>query len=72
MDKFKIRSYGKGELAKLYCPHLSESAALGTLMRWMERQPMLMEQLHEAGFNHHIRILSPYMVRLIVDALGEP
>ena len=66
------RSYGKSELAQLYSPHLSVSAARRKLMQWIHQQPLLMDALHRSGFSDSMHTFTPYQVRLIVDALGEP
>lgn len=69
---FQIRTYGKGELAQLYCPNITTSAARKKLMLWIHYYPHLMESLHAIGFSETSRSFTPAQVRLIVDALGEP
>ena len=68
----KIKSYGKGELAQLYCPNLTTAAARKKLMLWINLYPNLMDALHQAGFSDSTRSFTPAQVKLIVDALGEP
>ena len=68
----KIRAYGKGELAQLYCPNITTAAARKKLMLWINLYPNLMEALHQAGFSDATRSFTPAQVKLIVDALGEP
>ena len=72
MDRFKIRTYGKGELAQLYCPYLSTSAARRKLMQWIELQPRLVEILYASGLTEHSKSFTPIQVKYIVEALGEP
>lgn len=72
MNEFKIRTYGKGELAQLYCPYLSTSAARRKLMQWIELQPRLVEALYTSGLTEYSKSFTPMQVRLIVEALGEP
>ena len=69
---FKIRSYYKGELALLYSPELTENAARVKLMKWIALQPRLVQQLQELGFKRTTKVLTPLMVRYIVEAIGEP
>lgn len=69
---FRYHTYGKSELAQLYCPHLTTSAARRKLMSWIARQPQLIDELHRSGFTPNTHTFTPYQVRLIVDALGEP
>ena len=68
----KIRTYGKGELAQLYCPNITTAAARKKLMLWINLYPNLMDALHQAGFSGSTRSFTPAQVKLIVDALGEP
>jgi len=67
-----IRTYGKGELAQLYCPNITTAAARKKLMQWINLYPNLMDALHQAGFSDTTRSFTPAQVRLIVEALGEP
>jgi len=67
-----IRSYGKGELAQLYCPNITTAAARKKLMLWINYYPNLMENLRTIGFSNASRSFTPAQVRLIVEALGEP
>jgi hypothetical protein len=68
----KIKAYGKGELAQLYCPNITTAAARKKLMLWINLYPNLMDALHQAGFSDSTRSFTPAQVKLIVDALGEP
>ena len=68
----KIRAFGKGELAQLYCPNITTAAARKKLMQWINLYPNLMDDLHRAGFSEAARSFTPAQVRLIVEALGEP
>ena len=70
--EFKIKSYSKGELAQLYSPNLTENAARAKLMKWIDMQPALVEQLRALGFTRNSKVLTPLMVRYIVEAIGEP
>lgn len=72
METFHYRMYGKTELALLYCPHLSSSAARRKLMQWIALQPQLVEDLHRMGMVDNSRCFTPIQVRLIVEAIGEP
>ena len=53
---FRIRSYGRTELAQLYNPCLTPKAAYRKLVGWID----------------HSRSYTPAQVREIVEALGEP
>lgn len=68
----KIRTYGKSELALLYCPHITAAAARKKLSLWINTYPHLQENLQRIGLTDLSRSYTPAQVRLIVDALGEP
>ena len=72
MDEFTFRTYGKGELAQLYNPSITSRAACKKLQRWIERNTELHAALQRSGLTPHSKEYTPYQVRLIVDALGEP
>lgn len=72
MEHFQVRTYGIGELAQCYSPHISVGAARRKLMRWIHLQPALGEALRRSGFSDKVRSFTPAQVQLIVDALGEP
>ena len=69
---FEIRTYGKGELAQLYCPNVTIGAARKKLKVWMNYYPNLMDELRSIGYSDVSRSFTPAQVKLIVDALGEP
>lgn len=69
---FQIRTYGKGELAQLYCPNITTAAARKKLMLWIHFYPNLIDNLRVIGFSDTSKTFTPAQVRLIVDALGEP
>lgn len=69
---FRIRPYGKGELALLYLPHLTAGAARRTLMSWIDLSPGLTDRLRQTGLTPQSHYFTPSQVRLIVEALGEP
>lgn len=72
IEPFKIKSYGRTELALLYSPDDTPQSAYRKLCRWINRYPHLNEDLCRAGYNHNTRTYTPNQVRLIVEALGEP
>ena len=72
MDEFTFRTYGKGELAQLYNPSITSRAACKKLQIWIERNTELHAALLRSGLTPHSKEYTPYQVRLIVDALGEP
>lgn len=69
---FKVQSYGFGELAQLYSPNSTSKSASSKFHRWIKLNKKLQRELIELGFYPGIRDLSPKMVKLIVEAVGEP
>jgi len=64
---FKIRAYGRTELAQLYSPDLNSQSAYRKFKKWLMINPQL---------NHlcemHQRTFSPAQVADIVSIIGEP
>ena len=72
MIEFKIRAYGRMELAQLYSPELTSIAAYRKRNKWIARCPGLQQRLYDLGYQPQRRYYTPLEVRVIVDALGEP
>ena len=72
METFKIRTYGRTELAQLYCPGLCPQANFRKLNQWIDFHPTLRGSLHALVTSDKTRTYTPAQVRLIVEALGEP
>jgi len=71
-DKFSFRSYGLGELAMLYNPHLTTPSAVRLFKRWVKYHPDLPLRLHNDGYRPGQRILTPRQVEHIITCLGKP
>jgi hypothetical protein len=69
---FKVREYGRTELALCYCPDITGEAAWRKLKKWIDRFPGLPESLLEHGYDGSQRSFTPKQVDIIVKALGEP
>lgn len=73
MTEFKVKAYGKSELALLYFPDASSAhTAVNHLMSWIRRNPQLKEQLVGMGYRKSAKFFTPKEVKLIVEYLGEP
>ena len=70
--KFKIREYGRQELASLYDPTITPAAAWAKLKTWIAVCPGLPEQLQVLGYRTNQRIFTPAQVIAIISAIGEP
>lgn len=71
-DKFKMRSYGYGELALLYFPNITKKSASSQLGNWIRSNINLKNKLIELGFKPGKRILTPKQVETIISNIGEP
>lgn len=69
--EFRIRAYGRTELAQLYCPTLTPGAAYRKLRQWIALSPGLIARLETLGSGKS-RTWTPAEVKEIVEALGEP
>ena len=71
-EKFRIKTYGFGELAQLYLPDANPMSASNRLRIWITRNKTLMDKLHNLGYVKKTRLLTPEMVKEIVAVIGEP
>jgi hypothetical protein len=71
-ETFKVRAYGYGELAQLYCPHVTKKSASAQLRRWINESATALPKLEKLGYKSGIRIFTPAHVRVIIDEFGEP
>ena len=72
METFTLRTYGKSELAMLYCPNCTADAATRTLNRWILRCTALSAELRALGYNPRRHTFFRPEVEAIVRHLGEP
>lgn len=72
METFRIRTYGRTELAQLYFPDLCPQAAFRKLNQWIDFHPTLRGELVSQGLSPKLRTYTPMQVGLIIGALGEP
>ena len=69
---FQYRSYGKGELASLYLPNITQQSAVERFNEWIDAAPGLKERLLGPGPKTPGSVYVPAQVRLIVEVLEEP
>ena len=72
MEPFKIRTYGRTELAQLYWPGLCPQAAFRKLSQLIDFHPTLRRELRALVPSDKVRTYTPAQVQLIYNALGEP
>ena len=71
-EKYRIKSYGYGELAQLYFPNISNKSASAQLRRWIKLNETVLPTLKNHGYKPGLRLLTPAHVKVIVDEFGEP
>ncbi len=71
-DKFKIKSYGFGELAQMYFPSISKKSAAAQFRRWIRMSKTVLPTLENLGYRIGNRLLTPAHVKVLVDEFGEP
>lgn len=59
MDSFVIRTYGRTELAQIYCPNLCPEAAFRKLKHWIDLCPDLRDGLSALGGSSRSRSYTP-------------
>ena len=69
---WKSHSHSYLSLGCLYSPDITPAVASRRLKMWIIRNPQLVEELIQAGWNDRQRILTPRQVDCIVRVLGEP
>ena len=53
MSEFKIRAYGRMELAQLYSPQLTDIAAYRKMKKWISLCPGLLQRLYDLGYDEN-------------------
>lgn len=71
-NEFRIRQYGRTELAMLYSPDIAPESAWKKLRKWIDHFPGLRKMLSELGYTGQERSFTPSQVAAIVSAIGEP
>ena len=59
MNEFKIRAYGRMELAQLYSPELTDIAAYRKMKKWISLCPGLLQRLYDLGYESKRRSFTP-------------
>ena len=72
MEHIEIKRYTKKELALLYFPNSSPVTARKHLIRWIMRNPKLMEELYAANYSLSDQYLTKEQVEIIFRYIGPP
>lgn len=71
-DRPEVRSYAKGELARLYSPRAKHESAIRMLNRYLHRCRELWDELARLGHRPADRRFTRPQVQAIFSYLGEP
>ncbi|MBQ3239219.1 MAG: DUF4248 domain-containing protein [Bacteroidaceae bacterium] len=71
-ERIIVRSYTKGELARLYSPGAKYESAIRMFNRYLHRCHGLLERLIAMGYRPDDRRFTRPQVQLIFEQLGEP
>ena len=66
-EVFRIKAYGKSELAMIYFPRLTKKGAMKKLESWLRKNPRLCYLIRKGIYDY-----TPKQVRQIVEEVGEP
>ena len=70
-DKFKIKSYGFGELAQMYFPSISKKSAAAQFKKWIRTIKTALLMLENLGYKIGNRLLTPAQVELLINEFGN-
>ena len=66
-EKFKVRTYGKSELAMEFFPGSSKETAMKSLREWLRAHPELKDYINPKRHRY-----SPAQVKRICEVEGKP
>ena len=70
--KFETRTFGFGELAQLYFPHVTKSSASRMFGIWISSSPELVKRLTKLDWKKRHRYLTPKQVKVLVNHFDPP
>lgn len=69
---FEPRTYGFGELAQLYFPHVTKASASKMFSQWIYNSPGLLTKLIELDWKKRSKYFTPKQVKLLVGHFDPP
>jgi hypothetical protein len=67
--EFQIRTYGFGELAQLYLPHIAKPSASRMFSQWIHTCPQLLQKLIETDWKKRSKYFTPKQDKVVVGIL---
>lgn len=70
--KFETRTYGFGELAQLYFPHVNKASASRMFSLWIYNSPELVVKLTELNWKKRAKYFTPKQVNVLLGHFDPP
>lgn len=70
--KFEIRTFGFGELAQLYFPHITKESSSHMFSRWIYNSPELVARLLEVNWKKRSKYFTPKQVKVLIEYFDTP
>jgi hypothetical protein len=70
--KFELRTFGFGELAQLYFPHVTKASASRMLSLWIYKSPELVTNLSELNWKKRSKYFTPKQVKVLIGHFDPP
>jgi len=73
MEKnFELRTFGFGELAQLYFPHVTKASASRKFSQWIYNSPELITKLTGLNWKKRSRYFTPKQVKALIEHFDPP
>jgi hypothetical protein len=73
MDKtFEIRTFGFGELAQLYFPHVTKASASRMFSQWIYNSEELVKKLSDLNWKKRAKYFTPKQVKELIRHFDSP
>jgi len=70
--KFETRTFGFGELAQLYFPHVTKASASRMFGQWIYNSPALIDKLSELNWKKRAKYFTPKQVKILIGHFDPP
>ena len=70
--RFETRTFGFGELAQLYFPHVTKTSASRMFSQWIFNSHELVEKLSELNWKKKAKYFTPKQVKVLIEHFDPP
>ena len=70
--KFETRTFGFGELAQLYFPHITKESASRMFSQWIYSSSELLTKLSELNWKKRAKYFTPKQVKVLIEHFDPP